>query len=164
MPKQRAQKILVYGLPGRCKHLNCRLFQHLTTLPNSYLHEAYLIYSKQTLAINHDSEESVVPNVCVVILRPAFLPVEDCAPGCPQWLNRACPPTPEHHHAADLFCGARMTPIHDSLGQQQRWPQEEEEGSWWQLMEKCATSHQRLLPRLNPQSSILGFSILKNQS
>ena len=52
-PKQRAQKILVYGLPGRCKHFNCRLFQHLasrslTTLSNSYLHKAYLIYSDHT--------------------------------------------------------------------------------------------------------------------
>ena len=28
-PTQCAQKISVYGLPGRCKHLDCLVFQHL---------------------------------------------------------------------------------------------------------------------------------------
>ena len=28
-PTECAQKISVYGLPGRCKHLDCLIFQHL---------------------------------------------------------------------------------------------------------------------------------------
>ena len=124
--------------------------------PTASYTKLILSYLLEANFVNHNSEFSnrSCPKWLCCDLQTSLLPSRGGAPGCLQWLNRASPPTPEHHHAADLFCGARMTPIHDSLAQQQRCPQEEDEGgaeclwpeSWWQLMESVPRHH-RLLPR-----------------
>ena len=84
--EQRAQKILVYGLPGRCKHLNCRIssntWHHPVLLPPFFPTATYtkLILSspKQTLTINHSSENTSLSQMAAVVIS------QQASRGCPR--------------------------------------------------------------------------------
>ena len=161
---QCAQKISVYGLPGRCKHLDCLIFQHLESrlavsdqLARDFLDLNQLFVSNSSLKYQWTY---FAANNC----RSKHLPSTSMVGGmgCLGWLNGDS--AAHTWRRRPVLTAMAVTPIRDSLAaKQQRWPQQEEEeggeamrqvgldGSGKPADQKLG--HQPLPPRLPPPAA-----------
>ena len=128
-PTQCAQKISVYGLPGRCKHLDCLVFQHLESrlavqdqLARDFLDLNQLFVSKSSPKYQCTYFAS---NNCCSKHLPSTWRVAWAWDGL-GWLNGDS--AAHTWRRRPVLTAMAVTPIRDSLAaKQQRWPQQEEE-------------------------------------
>ena len=129
-PTQCSQKISVYGLPGRCKHLDCLVFQHLESclpvqdqLARDFLDLNQLFVSKSSLKYQWTY---FAANNCGSKHLPSTWRVAWAWGPSLGWLNGDS--AAHTRRRRPVLTAMAVTPIRDSLAaKQQRWPQQEEE-------------------------------------